>query len=131
MTDILEIPDLDYSDEVRFGSRPAVSFYLGSASYLNKKASSILDLKNEDLIALYYSEANDRWFIMNHPSKGVPTKKDQGNFKFCDTKKIKMLFDHYQIKGKKASFILGSELEPVSDPNIKVLLIKPKAYNVK
>lgn len=131
MTDILDIPDLNYTEEVRFGSRPAINFYLGSASYLNKKASAILDLKNEDLIALFYHEGKDKWFIANHPSKGVPTRKDQGSFKFCDTKTIRSFFDHYQIKGKKASFILGSELEPVNDQSVKVLMIKPKPFNIK
>ncbi len=131
MNDTLDIPELDYSEEVRFGSRPAVTFYLGSASYFNKKASAILDLHNEDIVGMFYHEASGKWFIGNNFPKGVQIKKNQGNYKFCDTKKIKMLFDHYQIKGKKACFLLGSTLEPVNNPDVKVLLINPKPYNIK
>lgn len=131
MIDIIDIPEMDYSEEVRFGSRPAVTFYLGSASYFNKKASSILDLHNEDILGIFYHEPSGKWFIGNGFDKGINVRKDQSNFKFCDSKNIRRLFNHYQIKGRKASFLLGSELEKVSNPEVKVLLIKPKPFNIK
>lgn len=127
MSEPFEIKRLEYSEKIRFGSRPGVSFRKDGASYVNKKAASLMELKHADCIALYLLQ--DRWFIGNDPECGATANFSDGMYKFCDTNGVKKLFEFFGLTGKKASFFLGQELEPFT--NTKALLINPHPFNIE
>jgi hypothetical protein len=116
------------SNQIRVKHIPQVVLKLNGASYLNKKAASLLDLKPGDTLVFYHTPDFKSWYIANDGVNGVTVNKSGSLYKFCDTKRIRQIFEAYGIVGKKAFFPTEDRLQESN--GIKSLYIIPKPFNV-
>lgn len=125
----LDLIKAEAPEKIRLNSRPYIVLKLNGSSYLNKKAASLLDLKNGDVLAFYHTADFQKWFIANDESSGATILKNGGLYRFCDTKIIKQIFKSYGIEGnKKAFFPTAGQIEIIGDK--KTLFIIPNPFNV-
>jgi hypothetical protein len=116
-----------HNETVKLVLRPCIVLRNNGASYLNKKAASILNINNGDIIAFYNTPDLKNWYI-GPDEIGVTVLKNRGLYRFCDTKLVKKIFASYNIQGNKAFFPVSEKLEQLGE--LKVLYIIPKPFNI-
>jgi hypothetical protein len=118
----------DHSENVKLNSRPYVVLRSNGPSYINKKTASLLNLENNDSLALYHTPDFKNWYLANDEI-GATVYKANGLFRFCDTKLVKKIFNAFGITAKKAFFPVADQVQIINDK--KVLYLIPKPFNEK
>lgn len=127
----MELISFEHTEKVKLISRPKLTLSIKGASYLNKKAVSLLDIKHGDCLRFFFTEDN-KLFIAND-ELGAPITLNCGLYRFCEKKAVLRIFEMYGVKGTKAEFVTAGALEEIRGKEgeiKKILLVIPKPFNI-
>lgn len=134
MSQEFEIVPLETSEKIRLTNQPFLMLRTGGASYLNKKAGALLELKHEDAIRFYQSSKNPQeWYVGPDEVNGAILRKDGNLLKFSHAEAIRRIFASYDLDCKKAFVRLSQKIDHITTSlgERPVLFLIPKPFNVE
>ena len=121
---MLDIQTFERSETAKEKHPISVSLSTTGASYLSKKAADLLNINELDIIAIYWNKEFTQLYFVNDGYQGATIKKNNGLWRFCDTKTVKQLFTGINLKKTKHTFKLSSKLEFINT-NKALQIINP------
>lgn len=105
---------------------PFVCFYNNGYGYLNKKAINLLGINvDEQFIDFKIVPDKKIAFIYVANIPGVQLSYNANLFKFCNTKKVRSIFELYKIESKSYRLIIDDEPIKAGDFNYYPLINIP------
>ncbi len=112
---MIDVQGFERSNTVKNTHPLNVSFSLKGNSYLSKKAADLLNINEFDLVAVYYNKDFSKIYFVNDGEHGCIIKKNNGLWRFCDTKTIALILKALQITETKHTFKLSNKVELINN----------------
>ena len=124
-----EIIRFNHGSNVKMLNRSYIVVNNNGTCILSKRAAEALNLVDLDTVAIYHNQTKTKFFLVNDAECGAQIRKNSGTFRFCDTKALNLIFVGYSLTAKKATLLLGTEIQTINEK--KALEIINRPFNIK